>query len=124
MVIRVTLMIGIFGLGMGCVMDQASAQETAIYKSVLATDGKWEKSGKLYKSYDEVGDSPDFLIENGELFLKIQDTHTKWWLYVVVNKPKWPPEKLAAFKQDQPEIVELFPDPHSPTGGIAWLNPR
>lgn len=119
--IRVILMISIFGLTMGCVMDQASAQETAIYKSVLANDGKWGKSGELYKSYDEVGESPDFLIEKGELFLKIQDTHTKWWLYVVVNQPKWSPEDLVALKQAHPEIIELLPNPHSPTGGIAWL---
>ncbi len=98
------------------------AHEHAAYKSVLATDGKWEKSGELNKLFEEVGDSPDFLIENGELFLKIQDTHTKWWLYVVVNQPKWIPKELTALQKDHPEIVELFPDPYSPTGGISWLN--
>lgn len=64
----------------------------------------------------------DFVIHNGRLFLKFQETQAALVLVTGVNIIEWTPEKLQKLRAAHPEVERYLPDPSKPDGGIPWFD--
>lgn len=110
----VTIMITIFS-------TPAIADQTAIYQSVRA-EKKWDEShSKKVTIKGDTSASP-FLIERDELFLNVQVTRTRWFLYVEVDQPLWDTYKIQSLLKEHPDLANLLPNPSAPNGGIIWIS--
>jgi hypothetical protein len=94
-------------------------REIALYQSVKA-ENILDQSGQQVKSMN-LGESPKFIVENGELYLLIQTTHKKWWLVTAVQHEPWNPERIAMLRQEHREFEQMLPNPTAPNGGIKWI---
>lgn len=69
---------------------------------------------------DDATASP-YLIEKNELYLIIQATRTKWFLYVEVDQPDWNENKVQSLIKEHPDLARFFPDPLALNGGVMWI---
>lgn len=94
-------------------------KETSVYQSVNAKV-LLDKTSSQVHDYDK-GKSPEFLVVDNILYLKIQTTYNKNNLYMVADTQSWDSTKLNSLVKKNPEIKELLPDPNSTNGDIAWI---
>ncbi|TRX03579.1 hypothetical protein [Candidatus Methylobacter oryzae] len=98
----------------------AIADQSVLYQSVKA-EQKWNESrSKSLIIKDNEVDSP-YLIEKNELYLIIQATRTKWFLYVEVDQPEWDESKIQSLIKEHPDLVKFFPNPLALNGGVMWI---
>lgn len=98
----------------------AIADQSVLYQSVRA-EQKWDElRSKSLTIKDDVAASP-YLIENNELYLIIQATRTKWFLYVEVDQPEWNENKVQSLIKEHPDLAKFFPNPLAPNGGVMWI---
>src|SRR5215510_13673027 len=117
---RKSLAVILLLISMTACANEAVVQETVLYRSVLAGRVGDPASEKVQRH--ESGKSPEFLVEGGEVFLRVQTTHTKWGLYTVVSRETWTPGRLARLTQEHPSLRTRLPTPSAADGGIAWLS--
>lgn len=79
---------------------------TAIFQDV-GSSGRWEESGHLIKEFDATNAVPQYVVENGRLYVLIQVTEPKL-LYTKVNQPTWSREEVEGFKKMHPELDVYF----------------
>jgi len=98
----------------------AIADQSLLYQSVKA-EKKWDESQiKTLTIKDDATASP-YLIENSELFLIIQSSKTKWFLYVEVDQPEWNENKVQTLIKEHPDLAKFFPNPLAPNGNVIWI---
>jgi hypothetical protein len=112
----------IFLLGSTACLSGEMKAETVVYRDVRAGVSQDNLAEKVLQ-YDS-NTSPEFLVDAGTLYLRIQRTYTKYGLYVVVDKEHWNGHKLQQLIKSHPELSPLFPDSHAVSGGIRWLDQR
>jgi len=95
------------------------ADQTATYQSVRA-EKKWGHTRKVMSIKDDAG-VPAFLIERDELFLNIQVTRTRWFLYVEVDQPTWDTYKIQSLLKEHPDLAKYLPNPSASNGGVIWI---
>ena len=113
------LLLIILLLGPTACLGEEMKAETVVYRDVYAGVGSDNSAEKILQ-YDSKA-SPDFLVDAGTLYLRIQRTYTKYGLYVVVDKERWDGQKLQQLIKSHPELDHLFPDSHAASGGIRWI---
>lgn len=63
----------------------------------------------------------DFVIHEGQLYLKTQVTRSALILVTWVRRYDWSSAKLKEFRADHPELEGYYPDPTKPNAGITWI---
>jgi hypothetical protein len=67
--------------------------------------------------------TPDHVVHNGKLYLRVQTTRPTTWLITYVGGDRWDLAKVKQFRQDHPELDTYFPDRTRDDGGVTWLVP-
>lgn len=60
--------------------------------------------------------APDHLVQDGQLFLRVQSTRHALVLVTEVDAPHWDEQSVASYRADHPELDDLWPDQP-----IRWL---
>lgn len=79
--------------------------ETVVYRDVRAGVSPDNFAEKVLQYGSKA--SPEFLVDAGTLYLRIQRTYAKSWLYVVVDKEHWSGQKLQQLIKSHPELDHL-----------------
>lgn len=98
----------------------AHGPETIIYQSVYAPNISDASNRRIITVEKDQRPSP-FLIEGDHLYLPIQSSRTKWWLFVEVDRYEWSVERLQRLAAKHPTVAGLLPDQHAKNGGIKWI---
>ncbi len=70
-------------------------------------------------------DPPLFRIENGRLYLLIQDLrHALLITTMAGSGPGWTNEALTRFRAEHPELEAHWPKPQQPDAGVVWVAQR
>jgi hypothetical protein len=109
-------------LGSTACLSEEMKAETVVYRDVRAGVSP-DNSAEKVLQYDSNA-SPEFLVDAGTLYLRIQRTYTRYGLYVVVDKEHWNGQKLQQLIKSHPELDPLFPDSRAGNGGIRWIEQR
>jgi hypothetical protein len=80
-------------------------------------------SGDIIHSSQKKGINPDadYVIHDGRLFLKYQETRSAVLLVTGGRFIQWTPEKLQELRAGHPEVEHYLPDPSKADGGIPWF---
>lgn len=98
----------------------AHGPETIIYQSVDVPNISDASNRRIIMLGKDQPAAP-FLIESSHLYLPVQSSRTKWWLFVEVDRYKWSVERLKQLTAKHPIVLELLPDQHAKNGGIKWI---
>ena len=62
----------------------------------------------------------DYIISNGDLFLRFQSTRSSS-VAIIVDNPEWDKEKLDKLISNKPELIGYLPNKDEPLKGISWI---
>lgn len=99
--------------------ESVDSEEKAIFQSVYA-DSLFESSTFITKKY-VIGKSPEFIIVNNVLYLKIQISYNKNNMYMVADTIIWNNSRLDDLICRNQELIPLLPNKNSKNRGIAWV---
>lgn len=108
-----------------CLIVCGKKAETALFISVNAKSKKY-LSEDLHEQIHIIyprNQSPLFIVDNNELFLRIQRTYPEYNLYTVVENEIWDENKLNQIKENR-DIQNMLPDPKDINGGINWITEK
>lgn len=67
--------------------------------------------------------TPDHVVDNGKLYLRVQTTRPTAFLVTWVGGDRWDLARVKQFRRDHPELESYWPDPNREDGGLTWLDP-
>jgi len=100
----------------------STSKETSLYQSVYA-ESLTNTSSMVKKDFDN-GKSPDFIIVDNKLYLKIQTENFESKLYVKVRHKKWDKREIQKLVQLNNNIHKMLPHPKQSNYGIRWIVQR
>lgn len=65
--------------------------------------------------------TPDYVVHDGKLYLRVQTTRPSNWLVTYVGFDRWDVAKVKQFREDHPELETYWPDRTREDGGVTWL---
>lgn len=94
--------------------------QIVVYQSVYSSV-KWSDTNEKVLKFKWYEAPPVFFVSDNKLFLKIQTTQTKFFLYVYADILEWNVERIQALMRDRPELKNFFPNAAAQNGGVAWI---
>lgn len=94
-----------------------------IYCPVSEMVDRWPLSQRQIVGSDVAdSDKREFIVEEGELYLAVQETRPSLFITTFVNMSRWDAAKIRSFRVRHPELEAMWPKPSREDGGVHWVS--
>jgi hypothetical protein len=76
----------------------------------------------LYESTEKLDSDDEFVVLNGQLYLRVQTAYHSLIFVSGVSTNQWNSAKLWSLIERHKELKPLLPNPDATDGGISWLS--